>query len=173
MVMNEQLFSDNQKWAVNVAYQYLRKKHLHIWWLSRGEVSQSALIGLWKATNCYNPMKGLFRTYAYYRVVGELKDQIRQTGFFKRAGNELGINDVKPIDFDIPIDGNCEIESMEASEVILGLCRPEHKDMIRLHYVNGLSVNEIVNQSGLSERRVYQILDEFRRAVTWNYTEPV
>ncbi len=88
--MNQALFDDNQKWAIHLAWQYLRRSSLQTGGMVTNQISQAALIGLWQAANKYKG-DGNFKTYAYMRVIGAVKDELRSSGFFGRAGNKNGI----------------------------------------------------------------------------------
>lgn len=67
----EELFEHNRCWAEAVA------RGLHIPHMSRPEILQAVLIGLWQAAQTYRG-KTPFRTYAERRIVGVVLDEARR-----------------------------------------------------------------------------------------------
>lgn len=78
--MDETLFAHNQNWALKVCEVYLQRRRVPVARYLPGQFEQSALVALWGAVQRYDPERGPFRRYAFRRIVGSLRDEMRKAG---------------------------------------------------------------------------------------------
>lgn len=110
----DELFETHRRFACALAARY-QKRHPEISErLLPGQLQQEALIGLWSACQKYEESKGKFTTYAAWRIVGAIKDMVRN-----EAGFEQTI-DVQEIAHLTGCDTNLEWEHHDRHRVELG-----------------------------------------------------
>jgi RNA polymerase sigma factor (sigma-70 family) len=76
-----ELFEKHKGWALAIAKFKAHTQNLHAY---RDDLKQAALLGLWKASVKYNPIiQPNFKTYAFMRVLGEMRDMLRSFDWLK------------------------------------------------------------------------------------------
>lgn len=140
----EELFQQNQKLAGDIAKQYASKN------LNADDIRQEALLALWNAALKYDPTRGPFEPYATYLVKAALNKYRK-----KELNYSRGILDGEDTD-DIFSDTPTQEELLLAKELLATLPQPAR--LIWQMKQEGRSGKEIAKATGLSGRRIYQIL---------------
>jgi RNA polymerase sigma factor for flagellar operon FliA len=134
------------------------------------DLKSAAYFGLVDAAQKYNPSKSSFGTYARFRIAGEIQDFIRES---YRDNLRYGVSLDQPDE-----NGNCMAENIadesqetdvEFFEDVAKKLNDLDKSILKMYYVDEMSMKEIGCEVGVSESRVSQLLkrtrDRIRNAV--------
>jgi len=157
MGRRETLFDDNRAWAL----EFARKSQLKYKW-PKGEaeaVCNAALKGLWDAAAKYDPQHSKFRTYAVFRIIGEIQTEMRSLEWWPRRRHincprPQSICDYELVEF-LPSDTDLE----DAFEWLLLRCSaPNSRLALRLYFGRGIMLKEIGSRLGVTETRAGQLV---------------
>lgn len=133
----------------------------------RDVIRNSALIGLWKAVKNYRPVNGAcFKTYARYRIRGEIYDEARAATLFgPKHGAGHYTRDLLSEEVIENLSGGgdpeAQIQQWQARQAIGraidGLDDGRHRQVINWYYSEGLFLHEIAEKFGVSAGRASQI----------------
>lgn len=170
------LFESNKLWATNAAKNYMRTHYNSIpHTTDMSEIRQMALIGLWQACNSYKPHIGKFKTFAYHRVIGNVKDHLRDCGFFGRTGDKLKLNqNIVPMDDIIPgfFEQQYSFECVDEVQFIFKMCGHFNSSILESYYIKGLTMKEISKIHSLTEGRICQIIRACLQQIRSKFNEP-
>ncbi|MFA7109707.1 MAG: sigma-70 family RNA polymerase sigma factor [Sphaerochaetaceae bacterium] len=167
-----QQFTDNEL----LIYFTLKKHYPDL--LFDEDIKQIAAMGLWRACNNYNPSKGAFSTYAVnviYRQVQrhlflECRRNKHNTYTFISLDDNVYTDD-KGVSVKEKIADKDALSDFEEAEtridftVFCNRLKPSQRKVAEM-LVNGRTVKEVASQRGISNKRVYQIVDEIKEL--WN-----
>ena len=147
------------------------------------DLVQEGVFGLSDAIDRFNPARGVkFATYAAQRIRGQMKDAIRRLDWVPRTvrqGNQ-DVPKVRSIESTIYHRGYYATEEGTLADIVPGrspdpaavtasrarwdaLVRclyPEQRLLLKLYYVESLTMHEIAMSMGLSESRVSQMIGQ-------------
>ncbi len=137
-------------YAKKLAYRYQREKNL-----PRTPIS-SAYFGLVLAAHAFRgDRKASFKTYARYRIRGQIADDVRQeVGRNGKQASHISLETIK----DLCVDGT-EAKIADRELVIkLLYSLPEYEaTILMLYYLMGYKLREIGQMLGVSEGRISQV----------------
>lgn len=131
----------------------------------RSEIRQSALIGLWKAIENYDPGRGAsLKTYAGIRIKGEIVDEMRQQTFFGRRAKERGISvhsEAEEFCFDHAdlSDSDNKVFLDEVLQILPGLPIKYQEAIAAMVGGQGCGM-ELADDFGVSQSRISQFKNE-------------
>lgn len=142
--------------------------------VSEEELYSAGMMGLWKASQSYDPSRGAeFKTYAYHRIRGAILDELRALDFLPRSmrdrAREEGVSAPAVVSLPTNDDGSETLvgeyayEGVENSDLHLALLSemgklPEKMRLVmHLYYQEGMKMLDIAKDLGLTESRVSQI----------------
>ncbi len=113
----------------------------------REEYFQLGLYGLYDAYQNYNPEKGAFATFAYYRIRGMILNHLKR----KISAGEKEVH----VEFDflsymLPTNDNNPLEKKLLLQQGIERLRPELRKIIIYHYFEGYSLKEIAGKLQIS-----------------------
>lgn len=156
MKTTDQLITDNLQYAKNVARQR-HKKHPFV---AYDEIEAAAYMGLVEAARKYNPEKNdEFLAYAYPRIVGAIRDYLRELRWGSRA-NPVAVAEVYIYEEEL-----CQAEERRNDgffDKMTANLTKTNKTVVRQYYVEELKIREIATIMGVNESRVSQVLSESR-----------
>lgn len=150
---------DHIDWARNVALQYRRERNIPI---DYEEAVSLGLLGLMKAVKGYEEGRMKFRSFAWKRVRGELRDWVRMGVRRKVLAPMVSLECL--FEGQLPsIDGT---EKKVADEELVGKVlksvRFPEAYALKRYYLDGLTLKEVGKEMVVGEARVSQILAEGR-----------
>ncbi len=134
------------------------------------DLQSAAYMGLVDAAGKYDPtLNDSFENYAYPRIAGAIQDYLRECGWGPKNARRPAVS----IDASRPdgtkmadaIEGREEASSGEVFAKMTSRLSPLEKGVMRMYYVDGLTMKEIGNRLGLTESRVSQIASQVRSEV--------
>ena len=146
---------DHIDWARNVALQYRREKNIPI---DYEEAISIGAVGLMKAARAYKEGRMKFRSFAWNKVRGELRDWVRMSMASKRLA-EVGSLERVPVRLLPSVNGTEKRVADEelVRKVLKAVKFPEAYAMKR-YYLDGLTLREVGKEMVVSEGGVSQIL---------------
>ena len=142
--------------------------------VDREELEAAALVGLWQATQHYDPAKGRFAAYARCCMNGAMLDWLRRTSRLTRTERAAGVPE--PLSLTVvrergksasggfligndewhPADPTREpLEVLatgeDAVEYLLRPLSAKRRQAVRLRYLDGLRFHEVGRRMGISE----------------------
>jgi RNA polymerase sigma factor for flagellar operon FliA len=142
------------------------------------ELRSAAYYGLIKAVDKFNPELDVsFSTYAYIRIVGAMKDWLRQlswggrTNFVKLASLDDENENGECLADMIPDEE--EIYSPDFFDVVTRNMDDMSKRIVIMYYIRDLTLKQIGAELGVSESRVCQIMSQVRTHIKnrWSQSE--
>lgn len=127
------------------------------------DLKSAAYFGLVDAAQKYNPSKSSFGTYARFRIAGEIQDFIRES---YRDSLRFGVSLDQPDE-----NGNCMAENIAAEsndadaeffEDVAKKLNDLDKSILKMYYIDEMSMKEIGCEVGVSESRISQVLKRTR-----------
>lgn len=152
------------------------------------DVKQAAYIGLIKAARSFDPTRGAsFKTFARYRIVGAIKDDLRLSDWATRTARRDGLvphhvlfGDVVSSENDDSDYSWCDVEDRtpnladsviedmdnkaEVAALLRGVPR-KYREVIEMYHMRSMFMSEIGREVGLSESRVSQILSQWTNVI--------
>lgn len=120
------------------------------------DLKSAAYMGLVDAANKYDAERGTpFGAYARIRIVGEIIDYLRQSW-----SNETSCEEA--------IESAPDVYTTNFDELLEDITKPLTaigRKLIRMYYVEGLTMREIGDSEGITESRVSQILKDCRNVM--------
>ena len=169
---SDRLVIDHLNFARQFARQFCRSLPSHV---DVDAVESDALLGLILAARAFDPLRGvIFTTYAKRRIRGAILDGLRErqgrgqrqhmrfVSLSTPMGDEVTLGDVLA-DRGLPVDS-----ALEQTEEIARLLRPARRvarRLVREHFIEGYSQEEIARRHGLSPSRVSQLIHEARKRI--------
>jgi RNA polymerase sigma factor for flagellar operon FliA len=175
-------FEENTTWALKIAKDLTRDSH---WPRDRyEEISNAALVGLWQAANRFEDNRVSFRSYAYWRIRGAIQDELRTHYWWpagekraKREGSaappyvsrvgisgEVGKKGFELIAAPTPLS---VLEITDEARVWVRRVPRNHREAMRLYFLEGLAMKEVGRRLGVTESRIQQIVtQEIKRLKT-------
>lgn len=150
------LFEAHIEWARGhaKAFRSRRRMPLHM----AEALENSALIGLWSASQRYVPGAALFSTYAYWPVYRAMCDEIRtETDNFRTVNNvEFNCDMSNGVKDAMPLDAADDVAHL------MSKCVPVEQRILR-GMLDGKSLRAIGDELRVTESRVCQRLAEIRK----------
>jgi RNA polymerase sigma factor (sigma-70 family) len=126
-------------------------------WVDLQDLDQNALVGLIKAADNYEPVRGVpFAAYAWLVVYGYTWEQYRRARYADevaphgRVGENLSEPSISEDDLD-------EIQRAERVRRALATLAPRDQRVANLHYGDELLLREIGQRLGVNESRACQL----------------
>jgi RNA polymerase sigma factor (sigma-70 family) len=148
----QELILNNLELARKIASKHKKK----LSFISHDELKSAAYFGLVQAAIRFLPEKNIkFSTFAYNRILGAIKDYLRELSWgtrsqkWKKQEKELEIFPVICDDFDD----------------LISCLSPRNKKIMELYYVESLSLDTISKICTLHTSRISQILKESRSII--------
>lgn len=169
-----ELFAEHTDWArlfVTRRWQNARCSRPSRYHLSCEDAVATGLYGLWQAALTYrNGQRATFRTYAFRRVWGAVLDWLRQRdgGTRSRKCRELyavPLSLLPPRIYEelAEPDPWRPVLLRDLAERVLRAALPQDATILRLYYLEGLTIDEVARRVGLSESGVSRRLVEIIR----------
>ncbi len=170
------LFEDHIEWALNLAVKMNSKRRFPFFELPTAR--NSALIGLTRAAQGYDrSFKVGFKSFAAWKVVGAIKDEMRALDIVRRSAktyqldpgsvpnmisiyndkNEFCLFDMIPSE---QKEVGFRTESAEQIEMMFKLIPHAARDVMRMYWIEDMTQMQIAKKIGRSENRVHQILKD-------------
>jgi RNA polymerase sigma factor (sigma-70 family) len=114
------------------------------------------MIGLWKATEGYDPAVGKFSTYAYRSILNEIKKgrEVRGRTTFRPLDNECFSSIAEE-----PAN-NEVLENLQRALRESSSCESMCIRVVRDHYIVGIPLTELSIKYGLNRTTVYRYLEK-------------
>lgn len=152
------------------------------------DVKQAAYMGLIKATRSFDPDRGAsFKTFARYRIVGAIADDLRLSDWGTRGARRDGMvthhsffSEVRPNavfdndrewydveDLAINVSEDVMVDLDNKAEVaahLRGLSSRDRAIMV-MYYMRSMTMLEIGREVGLSEARVSQLISQWVKEI--------
>lgn len=118
------------------------------------ELKSAAYLGLIQAANRYNKeIKCSFVTYAKYRIIGEIKDHLRK-------------NKTKFVEIKDQYYYNSENkDNIDVLSFIYSILDRTGQSVIKMYYVDNKSMKQIGKQLNITESRVSQMIDKYKKII--------
>lgn len=132
----------------------------------RDEIQSAAHEGLMAAARTYNPDRGrAFSSHAYQRIWGQIINELRVRTGHRRTGPKVisGWGETAcPADFKkVPDRQHRETDSSDQFEFLIRcVSKDRDKEIMRLRFVQDMTIYEIADQVGLCYTRVYNIITD-------------
>src|SRR3972149_4467569 len=126
----QRLVIDNIPFANRIAY---KKKRILPKFIDVEEIKSAAYMGLVDAASKFDENRGIFPTYAYYRISGAITDYLRELDWGKRGDNHIAISLE-----DIWLESKKEPRYNEFIEHVAP--SDKAKEILRKYFVKGLSL---------------------------------
>ena len=138
--------------------------------ISIDELKSAAYMGLMNAADRFDADKGSFASYARIRIVGEIKDYLRQTGRFPSVSLDTA---VKEDDFELSstLEARQDNEPDEFFEEATKCLNDLGKKVVTSYYKDAQSLKEIGLKINVSESRVSQIIKGCRITLRDSWSE--
>lgn len=153
----EDLFDTHQRWANRLVKVFIRRSHIPKDRLLPGQLSQAALIGLWRAAQLFDPAKGNFKTYARRWVLGSMADEIR--GIMRQRAGEVEL-----LETSSETNAHAAIDVHDFIETHIP--KKKLREIVQMFVLDGYSQTDIAKRIGLSRIRVqrlyYEALEQAR-----------
>ncbi len=133
------------------------------------ELQSAAYMGLVDAASRFDESKGFsFSTFAYWRIIGEMQDYLRELGWGSNKGDLISSLD-QETDEEIllkdTIQSKTESNSEEFLEDITKDLPPIAKEIFFHYYFENMSLKEIGKLYNVSESRISQLIGEFKKTI--------
>jgi len=132
------------------------------------ELKSAAYMGLVDAAKKFKPTQGSFGSYAAIRIIGEIKDYLRQLGRFPEVSLDIKANE----DQMTLVDSIPAFESKDPTDFFEEVTKNLNtigKKVVKSYYIDDQSLKEIGVSIQVSESRVSQIFKKCRESLktTW------
>lgn len=131
----------------------------------RDDAIQEIYIDLWENRFSYDPTKADFSTYAFNRGRGVVKDLMTKKNKTIRVASKIFEERRDPYYH----DENAE-EIIELIDSVLNKIKPEHANILRMRFIEEMSIEQIAGCIGCSKQKIYQIISkacsECKRCIT-------
>ena len=134
----------------------------------REDAEAAALVGIWKAIVAHDPERGMnLRAYAFWRAVGEVRDELRRQDIVSRTWREQG----RPIPHlerewvgGTPIEeglvcprprADAVASAKDVCRFLINACTKEARPILQMR-LQGLPDSEIARRLGISYHTVYK-----------------
>jgi len=151
---------DHIDWAKTIALKYRRERNIPI---EYEEAISLGMLGLMEAVGSYREGKGAeFRTFAWRRVRGRLRDWVRLSMNPKHHARVISLEDLSP--WKLPSTNGTErkIANEELVWKILKSVKFPEAYAMKRYYLDGLTMQEVGREMVVTEARVSQILADGR-----------
>lgn len=116
------------------------------------------MLALVKAVASYDPSRGAWSSWAILRINGDLVDEQRRLCGRSRPNPQVHSLDVlQELDSEFDIPTECILPSRSTIDHLIGALNPRRQDVMRMTYVDELSVAAIARKLGVSESRVSKL----------------
>lgn len=158
----EKLFNDYQPLALSIAGRIARRLRLR--GVSRDDINNAALAGLWQASKRFAPERGVhFSTYAAPRIRGEVLDWVRQCDHLSRPHRRSGCG-IRLVAMSAGIDLPDHSDPAEEPQMddtlrcLLGVLSPAERRCVWLYHVRDLPMRQISVRLRVGESMVSRYL---------------
>jgi len=142
---------DHISWAEVVASNFRKEKRIPI---EREEAVSLGMVGLMKAARNYRKDKGKFRSLAWVKIRGELKDWVKMS---VRRNNFVPMVSLEnlPIERLLSVNGTeKKVVDKDLVEKAFGFVTARQEQLIRLYYLEGYLMKDIAESLGVTESNV-------------------
>ena len=153
--MINELIEENVDFASKIAFIFKKKLPKNI---DVEDLKSSAYYGLVKAAHRYDDALGVFTTFAYCRIVGEIKDYLRK--FHHRSF--LSLED----------SGDFVSKTVKSGDFLEKFQKDLPSDSISIlksYFYDDKSMKEIGESLNLSESRISQVITSCKTIIKENY----
>lgn len=119
----------------------------------RDDAVQEIYIDLWENRFSYDPQKADFSTYAFNRGRGVVKDLLTKKNKTYRVASK--IFEERPRNY---YTENSVDESVEQVQKILSKIKPEHAEIMKMRFVEDMTIDAIAKTINCSKQKVYQVI---------------
>jgi RNA polymerase sigma factor (sigma-70 family) len=119
----------------------------------RDDAVQEIYIDLWENRFSYDPTKADFSTYAFNRGRGVVKDLMTKKNKTYRVASK--IFEEKPKCYYVEDHLN---EVVEQAEKILSKIRPEYAQIMKMRFIEDMTIDAIAKRINCSKQKVYQVI---------------
>jgi len=163
-------------WAEVVASKFRREKNIPI---EHEEAISLAMVGLMKAAKNYKEDKGKFRSLAWVKIRGELKDWVRTSVRHKSYAPMMSLENF-PLEQLPSVNGTeKKVADKELVEWLLEFLTTRQAQTIRLYYLEEYPMIDIARDYGTTEANICLLvqrgLRKMRKAMelgyVWKYQE--
>lgn len=164
------LVEENIGLAVSIAKKFFKfAKYKHV---EKEDIIQFAMIGLMKATKKFDASRdSKFSTYAYYLIVGEINNGLRNDKFaIKFSSKDRKVTNFNyPISYDKPLTNDTNVcfsdtirdnknEYVNAElRILVNTLDPKQSKVIKLKFFKGLSQVQISKIMGTTQVQISRI----------------
>lgn len=139
---------------ISLADKIAKCKKRQLSHISLDELKSAAYLGLVEAANNYKQQENdCFPAYAVWRIIGSVKDYLRELSWGKRS-NRVDMTHIEDDEF---VSKNRPRNNFD--EIIRSL-PSNHKKVLKMYYEQGFKIKEIASQMNVHESRISQILTE-------------
>lgn len=141
---------------ISLADKIAKSKKRKLSHISLDELKSAAYLGLVEAANSYqNSKNDCFAAYAVWRIIGSVKDFLRELSWGTRSNNvKMSV---------IQDDQVFQEKTTECNfDEIISYLPDLNKTILKLYYQDGYKLKEIANGIGVHESRISQILSDSR-----------
>lgn len=146
--------------------------------ISFEELQSAAYLGLVEAANRFDESLGnAFSTFAYWRIIGEMQDYLREIGWGSRGSLAMQSLDMETESGEMYLKDMVEaIPTKNHEEFLEELTHDlswRSKDVLKKYYFDNMSLKEIAEIYNVSESRVSQLIGECKKSINekWTITE--
>lgn len=171
------LFDQHTDWAKTQAIRYSASAGVPF-----DSIENAALLGLWQAAQRWAPnSKAVFKTFARYRIRGEILDQARSMDCVPRRANavKLGHEIPKIVPIGEHMGSTCCAQSIpdtcetdETVELILAMLKGRSRTVVVLYFFKNMTILAIAKRLGISENRVQSIKRQALQSLRTRLTAP-
>lgn len=149
---------------------------------NREDYLATGRLGLVRASYDYIPQQdATFKTYANYRILGELKDYIR-SNYVRHSRQPKPLSRAISLEYLIETGWEPSADGLEGRTINKDLCskllaslKPREGLIFHLYYYDNMSMKEIGKLSNYTESRISQIIQKNlktlrKRAINWQST---
>ena len=142
---------DHISWAEVVSSNFRKEKRIPI---EREEAVSLGMVGLMEAVRDYKEEEGKFRSFAWMRIRGKLKDWVRISVNRRRRAPMVSLEDFPIERFPSVNDAEKKVIDKDLVEKLLEFPTVRQVQLIRLYYLEGHLMKDIAESLGVTESDV-------------------
>ena len=142
---------DHIDWARSVALQYRRERNIPI---EYEEAISLGMLGLMRAAKVYREGKAKFRSFAWNRVRGELRDWVRASLADKRVGEVVSLEYVQLSELLSTNGTEKKVADEELIRKMLEFTTLKQTRAIILYYLEQYTMREVAEKCNVTEGNI-------------------